>query len=73
MADAVGTGDIDVLRRSAHTLKSNAASFGATDLAELCGKLEAQVRAGSIDGATELTKLIASAFNGARTALSTQE
>ncbi len=73
MADAVGTGDVDVLRRSAHTLKSNAASFGATDLAELCGKLETQARAGSTDGASELTKQIAIAFDVARAALSTQE
>jgi signal transduction histidine kinase/DNA-binding response OmpR family regulator/putative methionine-R-sulfoxide reductase with GAF domain len=73
IADAAGSGDLDVLRRSAHTLKSNAASFGATDLAELCGNLEAQARAGSTDGASELTKQIASAFNAARTVLSTQE
>ena len=73
MADAVGARDVDVLRRSAHTLKSNAASFGATDLAELCGKLEAQTRAGSTEGASELTKQIAIAFNDAQAALSTQE
>jgi HPt (histidine-containing phosphotransfer) domain-containing protein len=73
IADAAGTGDLDVLRRSAHTLKSNAASFGATDLAELCATLESQARSGVTDRAAELAQLIASAFNGARAALGTRE
>ena len=44
LADAAGSDDIDVLRRNAHTLKSNATSFGATELAELCAELESQAR-----------------------------
>ena len=50
LADAAGAGDVDGLRRHAHTLKSNAASFGATDLAERARALEAQARAGDVDG-----------------------
>ncbi len=73
LAEAAGSGDVEVLLRASHTLKSNAASFGATDLAELCGALEAQARSGVTDGATEQTKLIASAFNGARAALNTRD
>ena len=73
LAEAAGSANIDVLLRASHTLKSNAASFGATELAELCGTLEAQARAGQADGAAQLIVQIASAFDGARTALSTRE
>ena len=73
LAEAVGSDDIAVLLRASHTLKSNAASFGATELAELCGALEAKGRSGITDGAAELTKQIAFAFNDARAALNTRE
>lgn len=39
-------GDAETLRVTSHTLKSNAASFGATDLAELCRDIETDARAG---------------------------
>ncbi len=51
---AVERGDADGLRRAAHTLKSNAATFGASALAELCGELEAIGEAGTVAGASEL-------------------
>jgi signal transduction histidine kinase/CheY-like chemotaxis protein/HPt (histidine-containing phosphotransfer) domain-containing protein len=47
--------DGDVVRRAAHTLKSNAATFGASALAELCAELEAQARDGELaDGEARL-------------------
>jgi CheY-like chemotaxis protein len=69
LADAAGNGDTDVLRRTAHTLKSNAASFGATDLADLCGTLEAQARNGAVTGVDAQVAAIATAFDGTRRAL----
>ncbi len=72
MSDAVGSGDLDVLRRSAHTLKSNAASFGAGDLSALCATLEAQTRAGDTAGADDLVARIAAAFGAAKEALGTR-
>jgi HPt (histidine-containing phosphotransfer) domain-containing protein len=50
----VERGDADGLRRAAHTLKSNAATFGAAALAELCQELEAIGEAGTVAGASEL-------------------
>ena len=44
----------DDVRREAHTLKSNAASFGAVRLAELCRQLEADAKAGVLDGGRDL-------------------
>lgn len=40
------SGDAEKLRVTAHTLKSNAGSFGATALAELCRDIEYDARAG---------------------------
>ncbi len=68
LTQAAATGDLDVLKRQSHTLKSNAASFGATELAELCGKLESQTRAGSTEGAADLVARITQAFAGVRAA-----
>ncbi len=39
----------DEVRRAAHTLKSNAATFGANELADRSSRLEAAARAGSLD------------------------
>jgi HPt (histidine-containing phosphotransfer) domain-containing protein len=72
MAEAAGAGEADALRRHAHTLKSNAASFGATELSELCAALEARARAGELGGAAEAVSRIAGEFDGARAALATR-
>jgi HPt (histidine-containing phosphotransfer) domain-containing protein len=43
--------DVDVLRRAAHSLKSNAETLGATRLAALARELEGMARARRSDGA----------------------
>jgi HPt (histidine-containing phosphotransfer) domain-containing protein len=48
MRDAVAAGDAAALARAAHTLKSTAASFGATALTERCRALEAAAREGTL-------------------------
>jgi CheY-like chemotaxis protein/HPt (histidine-containing phosphotransfer) domain-containing protein len=50
--------DSDTLQRAAHTLKSNAATFGATSLADLCRELEVKGKAGEIEGAERLVARI---------------
>jgi HPt (histidine-containing phosphotransfer) domain-containing protein len=67
MAEAAG--DAEALRRYAHTLKSNAASFGATELAQHCAALETRARAGDLAGANDAVSRIAQEFDGARAAL----
>ena len=48
-------GDTDEVRRAAHTLKSNAATFGANELADRSSRLEAAAKAGSLeDGPAQL-------------------
>jgi HPt (histidine-containing phosphotransfer) domain-containing protein len=46
--------EVDEVRRAAHTLKSNGATFGATRFAELCRELEEQARAGDLSRAPAL-------------------
>jgi HPt (histidine-containing phosphotransfer) domain-containing protein len=41
-------GDADAARRAAHTLKANARTFGANELAPLCEEAEAGARAGDL-------------------------
>lgn len=57
------------LRRIAHTLKSNSATFGALSLSSLCLDLESGIRAGSMDGAAELLLGIQTELERARGAL----
>ena len=45
-------GDADEVRRAAHTLKSNAATFGANELADRSSRLEADAKAGALDNAS---------------------
>ena len=54
---AQGNGFDDV-RREAHALKSNASTFGADRLADLCRKLESAAQAGELDGQGELVDRI---------------
>jgi CheY-like chemotaxis protein/HPt (histidine-containing phosphotransfer) domain-containing protein len=57
----VTAGDSETARRAAHTPKSNAATFGATGLAELCAELEARARGGDLaDGARAMQRIDAS-------------
>jgi PAS domain S-box-containing protein len=58
----VEAGRASEVRRRAHSLKSTAASFGATRLAELSRSLEHLGFTGSLDGAGELVEGIAAEF-----------
>jgi PAS domain S-box-containing protein len=71
MERSVAAADAPVVRRAAHTLKSNAASFGAQRLAERCRQLEHQARDGSLADATAAIAEIRAAFAEASEALGT--
>jgi histidine phosphotransfer protein HptB len=51
-------GDLEELRRAAHTLKSNGRTFGATRLAALSEELELSAQTGTPVGAVELVTRI---------------
>jgi PAS domain S-box-containing protein len=66
---AVERDDVEGTRRAAHTLKSNAATFGATVLAGLCRDLEALAGRGTLEGAPELAGRIERELRRATAAL----
>ena len=51
-------GDADEVRRAAHTLKSNAATFGANELADRSSRLETDAKAGALDDGLERIQAI---------------
>lgn len=51
MRGGLAEGDIEKVRRAAHSLKSNSASFGADRLAGAARELEMMAKSGSLDGA----------------------
>ncbi len=50
MRDAIASGNADVLRLAAHTLKGSSASLGASHLAALCKELEELAHTGTAAG-----------------------
>src|SRR6476660_9435455 len=58
------------LRRAAHTLKSNGATLGAQEFAELCRTLEQRAKEGELDGAGELIDRIEQEYRPLEEALS---
>jgi HPt (histidine-containing phosphotransfer) domain-containing protein len=59
MRRALGEKDVDSFRRAAHSLKSNAASFGAMTLSILAKDLEESAKSGSLDGAAPRVERLA--------------
>jgi HPt (histidine-containing phosphotransfer) domain-containing protein len=63
MSRSIVGADPQQLRRAAHSLKSNSASFGALELSGMCLELEQQARENSLDGAAERVEAIEAAFD----------
>lgn len=69
MHTAMSDGDVVLLNRSAHSLKSSAQDFGATRLSAQCAALEAACSSGMPEGAAQQVADIKSSFTSARDAL----
>jgi PAS domain S-box-containing protein len=69
LQEAAREGNADELRRTAHTLKANAATFGAERLAELCRRLEAIGEEEALSEAEELAGHAESEYARVRPAL----
>jgi HPt (histidine-containing phosphotransfer) domain-containing protein len=61
MSSALASKDAETFRRAAHSLKSNAATFGATDLAALARELEILGRDNNLEVGSRL-EVIKEAF-----------
>ena len=72
METAVAAGDVESFRRNAHSLKSNAYTFGATELGGLAKELEIMSRANNLEvgnrleGLKETLKRAIQELNGLR-------
>ena len=62
-------GDAELLRRTAHTLKSNGQTFGAADFSELCRELEHRAKNGELEGAAGLVERIEREYRALEQAL----
>jgi HPt (histidine-containing phosphotransfer) domain-containing protein len=69
MQAAAENGDLDALRISSHSLKSNARDFGAMALSKSCEALEHDCREGAVDDPIERVSTIAVELEEARNAL----
>ncbi len=69
LAAGVADADAEVVRRAAHTLKSNALTFGVTELAGEAQKLEIAARDGALAGAGMLLEAIEREYERGRAAL----
>lgn len=71
MQTSVSGNDLELLRRSAHSLKSSAQDFGAVKLSSLCASLESRCRVEWPEAAKEQVSQVAESFEGARDSLRT--
>jgi HPt (histidine-containing phosphotransfer) domain-containing protein len=58
LLSALHSGDVDEVRRAAHTLTSNGLTLGAEGFAEACAELEELARGGDLFGAGPLVERI---------------
>ncbi|MFF4369293.1 Hpt domain-containing protein [Streptomyces sp. NPDC001594] len=65
----LGEGDAELVRRSAHTLKSNGWTFGLEQLAPLCQELEDLAGAEGVAGAEPLAREVEASYAVARGAV----
>jgi HPt (histidine-containing phosphotransfer) domain-containing protein len=66
---ALAGAELETFRRAAHSLKSTSESLGASGLADLARELEAQARAGHLEGASARVERLAGAYETAARAL----
>jgi two-component system, sensor histidine kinase and response regulator len=63
------SGDAEAVRRAAHSLKSNSATFGAATLAETGAQIEARGKTGELAGTGELVARADAEYDRVRRAL----
>ena len=70
--DALSRGDLEGVRRGAHTLKGTSATLGVRVVSEKCARLERQAQAGELRDAAASLAEIDEAYHGAEAALRAQ-
>jgi HPt (histidine-containing phosphotransfer) domain-containing protein len=65
LQNALAANDAEAFRRAAHSMKSNAATFGATRLSELAKELESIAKAGTLSEVGDRLKVLEEALQSA--------
>ncbi|MGI9627232.1 MAG: Hpt domain-containing protein [Longimicrobiales bacterium] len=73
LQDGLSDGDLELVERSAHSLKSTAANLGATGLSEAAAEAEAAAGEKNLDRVRELFPKVEAEFDRAREALALME
>jgi CheY-like chemotaxis protein len=68
---AMKQGRLDEIRRAAHTLKSNGATFGAIRFSELCRELESLAKSGAVERSAAYIERIGTEYESVKAALIT--
>jgi HPt (histidine-containing phosphotransfer) domain-containing protein len=63
MEESMASGDLETMRRSAHTLKSSAANMGSINLSEICSKMEDAARQEETGSYAEMVPTAVNAFS----------
>jgi len=71
LRQALSEKNVDDFRREAHSMKTNAATFGATDLAELAKSLEYLARENQLDKVGDQLDLLENKYKTAQSELET--
>jgi HPt (histidine-containing phosphotransfer) domain-containing protein len=71
LRQALSEQDADAFRRETHSMKTNAITFGATDLAELAKSLEYLARVGMLDQVADQVDLLENMYKAAQSELET--
>ena len=72
VAAAVARQDLSAAAHAAHSLKSASAALGATELAEVCARLEHAAKAGDLQASQREARALAAAFEASATAIGRQ-
>lgn len=69
MEQSMAEGDLETMRRAAHTLKSSAANMGSINLSEICSKMEDAARNEETSAYAEMVPSVMGAFSDFEKAL----
>jgi CheY-like chemotaxis protein/HPt (histidine-containing phosphotransfer) domain-containing protein len=69
MSNAIRTNDLEAVRRTAHSLKSNGTDFGAKRFSDLCKEIETKARTGSLENGPVLLEQISKEYEAVSAAL----
>lgn len=69
ITEGLESGDVKIVERASHTLKSSSANIGAVSLSSVCQKMEEIARRNELDGVESLVRASSDALDEVKVAL----